>query len=284
MRPRPRGRSGRVTTSSGRCGRGRQRGRGPPRRSRTCRERRCASAATTTTCRMRGPCTPSTRSSSMSEVADGPETNVTARRARTAGSSRATASGTIPTTCSPSTTQTCRSGTSVSARRPWAGPPSSTKVPVSAIATAQPVRAPSSPSSSAGVRPPSSTSSTRPRGTPRGRQVGRDRRAGVPRRRRRSPPPWRRWRARSMRRTVALYSATRSANRSTVSERSRVVRRCGRRAAARGVPGSVQRRVMRASTAARAVAAAGGRARFRLACGAARLLRALRLPRYPRST
>ena len=31
---------------------------------------------TTTTSRTRGPCTPSTRSSSMSEVADGPETNV----------------------------------------------------------------------------------------------------------------------------------------------------------------------------------------------------------------
>ncbi len=34
---------------------------------------------------MRGPCTPSTRSSSMSEVADGPDTNVTARRARDGG-------------------------------------------------------------------------------------------------------------------------------------------------------------------------------------------------------
>ena len=36
---------------------------------------------TTTTSSTRGPCTPSTRSSSMSEVADGPETNVSGRRA-----------------------------------------------------------------------------------------------------------------------------------------------------------------------------------------------------------
>ena len=43
-----------------------------------------------------------------------------------------------------STTQTCRSGTSVSARRPLSAPPSSTIVPVSAIASAQPVRTPSS--------------------------------------------------------------------------------------------------------------------------------------------
>ncbi len=52
-----------------------------------------------TTTSWRGPWTPSTRDSSMSEVADGPETKVTgARRSRTAGASRAIASGTCPTT------------------------------------------------------------------------------------------------------------------------------------------------------------------------------------------
>ena len=69
------------------------------------------------------------------------------------------ASGTVATTCERSTTQTCRSGTSVSARRPERAPPSSTIVPVSAMASAQPVSAPSRTSSSRALRPWSSTSS-----------------------------------------------------------------------------------------------------------------------------
>ncbi len=50
--------------------------------------------------RRRGPCTPSTRLSSMSDVADGPEMKVTGRRpVRTASPSLRIASGTVPTTC-----------------------------------------------------------------------------------------------------------------------------------------------------------------------------------------
>ena len=52
------------------------------------------SGATRKTSRTRGPCTPSTRFSSMSLVADGPEINVRGR----AGSSRSSASGTSATT------------------------------------------------------------------------------------------------------------------------------------------------------------------------------------------
>ena len=43
----------------------------------------------------RGPWTPSTRSSSMSDVADGPETNVIGRAARAARRQAAHASGTV---------------------------------------------------------------------------------------------------------------------------------------------------------------------------------------------
>ena len=52
---------------------------------------------------------------------------------------------------SASTTQMCRSGMSVSARRPSRAPEVSTIVPVSAIATVQPVTTPSSGSSSTAV-------------------------------------------------------------------------------------------------------------------------------------
>src|SRR6516225_3460873 len=95
-------------------------------------------------CRLRGPWTPSTRISSMSLVADGPEISVCGR----AGSSRAIASAMSAATWSARTTTRWKSGTRVSARRPWPGPWSSTIVPVSAIATAQPVTTPKIPSSS----------------------------------------------------------------------------------------------------------------------------------------
>ena len=49
---------------------------------------RRSSQATTSTSSLRGPWTPSTRSSSMSEVADGPETSVIGRPARAASASR----------------------------------------------------------------------------------------------------------------------------------------------------------------------------------------------------
>ena len=58
---------------------------------------------------------------------------------RTSSPRSSIASGTSSTICRSSTTQTWRSGTSVSARRPSAGPPARTIVPVSAIATVQPV-------------------------------------------------------------------------------------------------------------------------------------------------
>ena len=56
-------------------------------------EDRGARQPATMTCRRRGPCTPSTRSSSMSLVADGPLTQVVGR----CGSSRPNASGTSAT-------------------------------------------------------------------------------------------------------------------------------------------------------------------------------------------
>src|SRR5690606_32278306 len=88
-----------------------------------------------TTSRVRGPCTPSTRSSSMSDVADGPLIIVIGR----SGTSRASASGTPTSTSLTATTHTCRSGTSVNARRPWSGLPSRKIVPVSAQVTAEAV-------------------------------------------------------------------------------------------------------------------------------------------------
>ena len=54
----------------------------------------------------------------MSLVADGPLIHVSGR----VGSRRASASGTLPTTWFARTTQTCRSGSRLSARRPWPGP------------------------------------------------------------------------------------------------------------------------------------------------------------------
>lgn len=59
---------------------------------------------TSRTSRLRGPWTPSTRLSSMSEVADGPDTKVIGRRSRAAASSAAIASGTVPTIWEASTT------------------------------------------------------------------------------------------------------------------------------------------------------------------------------------
>src|SRR5690348_12835372 len=67
---------------------------------------------TTRTWRLRGPWTPSTRLSSMSEVADGPDTNVTGRR----WSTSASASGNSCAIWRSPTMQMCRSGTSVRAR------------------------------------------------------------------------------------------------------------------------------------------------------------------------
>src|SRR6266702_4371713 len=64
-----------------------------------------AGSPTMTTSRVRGPWTPSTRLSSMSEVAEGPETKVMGRRSRVAWSRAATASGTEPTIWVASTTQ-----------------------------------------------------------------------------------------------------------------------------------------------------------------------------------
>ena len=155
LRPRPRGRSGRVTTSAGRCG-----------------ER--ASRSSTVAGELRG-----------AEVDGGHRRRLTVRRGGRAtheqdleppravdaldaaeldvrGRRRARHERQRAPCCdapapaarrppararrrrAPPTTQTWRSGTSVSARRPCPGPPSSTSVPVSAIASAQAVSAPSS--------------------------------------------------------------------------------------------------------------------------------------------
>ena len=62
--------------------------------------------ATTTATRVRGPCTPTTRSSSMSLVADGPVTMVMGTPERAASATPATPSGSTSTTWSSRTTQT----------------------------------------------------------------------------------------------------------------------------------------------------------------------------------
>src|SRR5664280_2926834 len=91
--------------------------------------------STTNTCSVRGPWTPSTRWSSMSDVAEGPLIQVSGR----VGLSRASAAGTPSTMSSTDTMQMCLSGTRVRARRPLVALPSRTIVPVSAMATADPV-------------------------------------------------------------------------------------------------------------------------------------------------
>ena len=53
--------------------------------------------STSTTTRRRGPWTPTTRSSSMSDVADGPETRTMGRPSRADGASRSMSSGTVST-------------------------------------------------------------------------------------------------------------------------------------------------------------------------------------------
>src|SRR5699024_7129777 len=115
------------------------------------------SGSISTTSSRRGPCTPSTRSSSMSLVALGPEIIVQAAAGsvfirsmplgppRTPWSARAA-----------STTITWRSGTRLTARRPLRSSPPSTMVPVDAIAVWQPVSTASIPFSSRGPREPAS--------------------------------------------------------------------------------------------------------------------------------
>src|SRR5688500_13645753 len=100
----------------------------------------------------------------MSLVADGPLIMVSGA----SGSSRPSDSGTPRTTWSAVTTQTRQSGSSVRARRPHTGEPSSTIVPVSAIATAAPVSE-AARSASATASPPGSSatpSGRHPAGTP----------------------------------------------------------------------------------------------------------------------
>ena len=79
------------------------------------------------TCRLRGPCTPSTRSSSMSPAADGPLIQVCG----SCGLERGACVCTSATTWSARTMHMCRSGTSVRARRPWPArwPASSSRSP-----------------------------------------------------------------------------------------------------------------------------------------------------------
>ena len=102
------------------------------------------------------------RRQQMSLVALGPDTQVSGRPSATDAARRATASGTSVTTWSARTTHTCRSGTRVSARRPWSGRWSSTNVPVSAIPTAAAVTTASTRLSSSWDRAGSSDSTSRP--------------------------------------------------------------------------------------------------------------------------
>ena len=144
-------------------------------------------APTRMTCSVRGPWTPSTRSSSMSLVAHGPLIHVCGR----AGSSTLTAEGTSATTWAARTTQTCRSGTRVSARRPWPGPWSSTIVPVSAMPDGSGRRRrPRRRSSAAAVSPLSSTRGRRrlAGAEPLGREAVRDEHARRPGQGRRDGP------------------------------------------------------------------------------------------------
>src|SRR6266576_537860 len=153
----------------------------------------------------------------MSEVADGPDTNVSGRCSRPR--SAANASGTVSTIWSVRTTQMWTSGTSVSARLPSISPPERMSVPVSAIPTVHPVMTPSRASSSCVLKPSSSTElggrhvSGRPRGTPK-----RPSRASSPSRSHKAAAVVRSTRARYSRRR-SLRSATRPA-----SSRTPVVR------------------------------------------------------------
>src|SRR5665647_2856745 len=113
---------------------------------------------------VRGPCTPSTRVSSMSLVALGPLIHVRGRPPSTEAPSAAIASGTSPTTWSSVTTHTCRSGTRVSARRPWPAVWSRMIVPVTAIPAAAPVTTASTASSSCALSAGSSRTASRPTG------------------------------------------------------------------------------------------------------------------------
>ena len=156
-------------------------------------------------------------------------------------------SGTVATICSARTTQTWRSGTSVSARRPWPGPPSSAIVPVSAQAAAQVVSAPSRASSSCGPRPSSTTSSTRVGRSAGSRSPGTTTRAAPCSASASSTPST----ARPGSTTVAPVSRTRSTKRATTADASAgggasSVGRCG------GGPAPSSARRMRPSTSSRA--------------------------------
>ena len=142
--------------------------------------------------------------------------------------SAATASGHATGRSSPrATMQTWWSGTSVSARRPDAGPESSTIVPVSAIASAEPVttRRARRARRSRGRRPRSTSrpSAGEPGRDADARGVASDRATAAPRS------------AAATRCTVARYSATRSQNSSTIAvARERAGRAVGARDLRRG--------------------------------------------------
>ena len=96
------------------------------------------------TIRLRGPWTPSTRSSSMSEVADGPETSVIgACCVGDRGRDRGERLGDLADDLLGVDHADVVVGHQRQRAAPLSGPPSSTIVPVSAIAAAQPVSAPS---------------------------------------------------------------------------------------------------------------------------------------------
>ena len=123
----------------------------PPERARRSRLSAPTQPASTTSSR-RGPCTPSTRSSSMSEVADGPGDE----RDRPPASTAPRAGARPPRARRRRSARPAprrRAGRARASARggPDRAPPSSTIVPVSAIASAQPVSTPSTSSSCAHV-------------------------------------------------------------------------------------------------------------------------------------
>ena len=99
-----------VVGGRGRVRLARVRGRGEQAEQEQRRERRPDGHSSTRITSVRGPWTPSTRSSSMSDVALGPETNVSGRPSAAAGASAAIASGTEAWMRAASTRQTWKSG------------------------------------------------------------------------------------------------------------------------------------------------------------------------------
>ena len=218
-----------------------------PRENRPDNEGQCA--LTRTTISVRGPCTPSTRCSSMSLVADGPLIIVSGAH-RVEDGERPRARCRRPGPPRPRRPGSRAAATAPAARR--RGEPSRTSVPVSAIADGD--------AGDAWRR----SRRARPRAgrRPRPRRPAASRRARRGRRRRRRAPPRQRGRdgrrdlgrARSAARWPCSPRAGRRAGRAAPGRRRAGRRRCGSRATTGGHAGSSPSAVrIRASTSSRAL-------------------------------